>query len=84
MGEAELIAGMRRELFRNILVAPIVLLVRLPAGLIYAILSGLVEALERLGDHLPGWRLDYLKALRNHRRDIEPEPTLLPERPDHG
>lgn len=80
MTDAELIAGMRRELLKNILISPIVLLVRLPIGLVYAVLSGLVEALEWLGDYIPGWRLDYWHAFR---KSCKYQTTLLPERPNH-
>ena len=80
MTDAELFAGMRRELCKNILIAPIVLFVRLPIGLVYMALSWAVDALEWLGDYVPGWRFGYFKAYRKSR---EYQPTLLPERPDH-
>ena len=63
----ELIAGARREMLRNIMIAPIVLLVRLPLGLIYASLGGVTKALEWADTWLPGWRRDYAQALRHER-----------------
>ena len=81
MDEATLIAGMRRELAKNILVAPIVLLVRLPLGLVCATTNALAEAMERVVGYIPGWRFDYWKALCQHRkRQSAHEATLLPER----
>lgn len=67
MTEAELIAGARRELLRNIAVAPVVLLIRLPLGLIYIPLVAIAEALEWANGWLPGWRRDYAQELRKHR-----------------
>ena len=67
MTRDELIAGARREMLRNIMIAPIVLFVRLPLGLIYATASLLCEWLNRIGRYVPGWRRDYAQALRHHR-----------------
>lgn len=82
MTEEELIAGARRELLHNIAVTPIVLLVRVPLGLIYASLDAITEALEWANEWLPAWKRDYAQALRRHRhrqRDTR-KAELLPER----
>ena len=67
MTHDELVAGARREMLRNILIAPIVLLIRLPLGLIYASLDGVSQFLMWADTWLPGWRRDYAQALRRER-----------------
>ena len=83
MTPEQIAKGMRRELLKNILIAPIILFIRLPIGLVYAVLSGLIEAIERLGDYIPGWRFDYFNAFKKQRRDSENQATLLPESTDN-
>lgn len=68
MTHDELVAGARREMLRNILIAPIVLFIRLPLGLLYASIGAITSALEWANDWLPGWRRDYAQALRHHRQ----------------
>ena len=80
--EQELIAGARREMLRNIAVAPLVLLIRLPLGLIYGIATTIIDALDWANGWLLGFRMDYAKALRAYRKRDADKATLLPERPN--
>ena len=64
MTPAEIKAGMRREMLRNIAVSPFVLLVRLPLALVFVPLERLASVVERLCWHLPGWRFDYWRYWR--------------------
>ena len=79
MNESELIAGARRELARNIAIAPIVLCLRLPMGLSYMVLSLVTDALEWAGTRIPGWRTDWAYALRRHRFEAS-LPTIVREK----
>lgn len=70
--EAREIAGnMRREMLRNIAIAPVVLLVRLPLALVFVSLEWVCAALEWGGGYLPGFRLDYYRYLKRHRAELE-------------
>lgn len=66
--EEALVKGARREWLRNIAIAPVVLLVRLPFALVFVSLGRICEAAEWVGGFLPGFRIDYIRALRRHRK----------------
>ena len=45
-----------RMMWRNIMVTPIVLLVRLPIMGLALIVNGIGRFLEQIGSHIPGWQ----------------------------
>lgn len=59
MTENDMIRAARRELLRNIALAPFVLLVRVPIALLGIICGKVHDALFRLSDWMPGWTCDY-------------------------
>ena len=66
----EIARGMRRELIRNIAIAPVVLFVRIPLALTHAALVKMADVLMAIGDHVPGMRLDYYREWRRVRNKI--------------
>ncbi len=66
--EAELVAGLKREILYNIAVTPIVLFVRIPLGLVYAAAIIVTGAIDRIDSWLPGWKRDFSSALRRFRK----------------